>query len=151
MSWKRLSMSSGSNGLCLRSHLAAGWNIFFSQGAIKPPGQRSSPFFPEVHDELTISWHTPHSSRIRPSTSASVISVDDAEEKECECLPPLDESVAAYLCPPAAIGWNAKASHLSKLCICIRRTHLLGGWTSVFGAAHMQPVFRMVSTPCHVG
>ncbi len=29
-------MSSGSNDLCLRSHLAAGWTSGFSQGAIKP-------------------------------------------------------------------------------------------------------------------
>ncbi len=33
----------------LRSHLAAGRTSVFSRGAIKPPRQRSSPFFPEVH------------------------------------------------------------------------------------------------------
>ncbi len=41
--WQRLSMSSGLNGLRLRNHLAAG----------------SSPFFPEVHEELTKSCRTP--------------------------------------------------------------------------------------------
>ncbi len=47
VSWKRLSMSSGSNGLCLRSHLATGWNIFFSQGAIKPPANAHPPSSPK--------------------------------------------------------------------------------------------------------
>ncbi len=31
-------------------------------------------------------------------------------------LIPLDESVAARLCPPTAIGWKARASHPSKPC-----------------------------------
>ncbi len=58
----------------------------------------------------------PYSSRIRSSASAALTSVDDAEEKGYEHLPPLDESVAAHLCPPTAIGWKARASHPSKLC-----------------------------------
>ncbi len=36
----------------------------------------------------------------------------------------LDESVAAHLCPPTAIGWKAKASHPSKPC---RITSALAG------------------------
>ncbi len=95
----------GSNGLPLRSHLAA-------------------PFFPEVHDELTKSWHAPHSSCIRPSASTALTSVDVTEEKECEHLPPLDESVATHLCPPTAIGWKARAIHPSKPC---RATSALAG------------------------
>ncbi len=39
-------------------------------------------------------------------------------------MPQLDESVAAHLCPPTAIGWKAKASHPSKLC---RTTSALAG------------------------
>ncbi len=31
-------------------------------------------------------------------------------------MPQLDESEAAHLCPPTAIGWKAKASHPSKPC-----------------------------------
>ncbi len=41
------------------NHLAAGCTSVFSRGTIKPPRQRSTPFFHEVHDELTILWHTP--------------------------------------------------------------------------------------------
>ncbi len=127
-SWQRLSMSSGWNGLRLRSHLAAGWTSVFSRGAIKPPTNAlspSSPFFP----------FAPHSSRIRPSASAALTSVDGAEKKEYERMPPLDESVAAHLYPPTAIGWKARASHPSKLCIYTRWTRLLGSWTSGFGAS----------------
>ncbi len=47
----------------------------------------------------------PHSSRIRPSALVALIYVDGAEEKGYEHLPPLDESVAAYLYafPPVAL------------------------------------------------
>ncbi len=100
----------------LRSHLTAGWTSVFSRDAIKPPRQRSSPFFPRSSYELTILWHAPHSSRIRTSTSAALTSVDSAEEKGYEHLPPLDKSVDAHLCPPTAIGWKARASHPSKPC-----------------------------------
>ncbi len=39
-------------------------------------------------------------------------------------MPQLDESVAAHLCPPTAIGWKVKASHPSKPC---RTTSALAG------------------------
>ncbi len=95
---------------------------WFLPGRQQAPCQRSSPFFPKVHDELTKSWRTPYSSRIRPSASSALTSVDGAEEKGYE--PPLDKSVAAHLCPPSAIGWKARASHPSKPC---RATSALTG------------------------
>ncbi len=110
--WQRLSTSSGSNGLRLKNHLAAGWTSGFFLGRHQALRQRSSPFFPEVHNELTKSWLAHYSSRIRPSASAALTSVDGAEEKGYEHLPPLDESVAAHLCPPKAIGWKVRVSHL---------------------------------------
>ncbi len=70
-----------------------------------------APFFPEVHDELTKSWSAPYSSRICPSASAALTSVDGAEEKGYKHLPPLDEFVATHLCPPTAIGWKTRGSH----------------------------------------
>ncbi len=88
------------------------------------PRQRSSPFFPEVLDELTKSWRAPYSSRIRPSVSSALTSVEGTEEKGYEHLPPLDESVVAHLCPPTAIGWKVRASHPSKPC---RATSALAG------------------------
>ncbi|KAL0164048.1 hypothetical protein M9458_039801, partial [Cirrhinus mrigala] len=89
---------------------------WFLPGRHQAPRQRASPFFPEVHEELTKSWHAPYSARLRPSSSSALTSVDGAEDKGYEKLPPLDESVAAHLCPPTAIGWKAKASHPSKPC-----------------------------------
>ncbi len=65
-----------------------------------------------------------------PSASAALTSVDGTEEKIYEHLPPLNESVAAHLCPPMAIGWKARVSHSS--CICTRWTRLLS-LTNSFG------------------
>ncbi len=87
---------------------------WFLPGRHQALSKRSSPFFPEVHDKLLKSWRAPYSSRFHPSASAALTSVDGTEEKGNEHLPPLDESVAAHLCPPTAIGW--KASHPSKPC-----------------------------------
>ncbi len=97
---------------------------WFFPGHHQAPCQRSSPFFPEVHDKLTKSWRTPYSSRIRPSASSALTSIDGAEEKGYEHLPPLDVSVTTHLCPPTAIGWKSRASHPSKLC---RDTSALAG------------------------
>ncbi len=75
----------------------------------------------------------PYSSRIRPSTSVALTSVDGTEDKGDEHLPHLDEPVATHLCPPIAIGWKARASHPSKPC---RATSALAGCAySVAGQA----------------
>ncbi len=89
---------------------------WFLPGRSQAPRQRPSPFFPEVHDELTRSWRSPYSARIRTSASSDLTIIDGAEEKGYERMPQLDESVAAHLCPPAAIGWMAKATHPSNPC-----------------------------------
>ncbi len=89
---------------------------WFLPGRRQAPQQRPSPFFPEVHDELTRSWRSPYSARLRTSTSSALTTIDGAEEKGYERMPQLDESVAAHFCPPTAIGWKAKASHPSKPC-----------------------------------
>ncbi len=95
-----MSMSSGSSGLCLRSRFLPGG---FFQGTIKTP-PTLVPLLPKVHDELTKSGRAPYSSRIRPSGSTALTSIDCAEEKGYERLPSLDESVATHLCLPTAIG-----------------------------------------------
>ncbi len=97
---------------------------WFLPGRRQAPQQRPSPFFPEVHDELTRSWRSPYSARLRTSASSALTTVDGAEEKGYERMPQLDESVAAHLCPPTAIGWKAKARHPSKSC---RTTSALAG------------------------
>ncbi len=97
---------------------------WFLPGRRQAPQQRPSPFFPEVHDELTRSWRSPYSARLRTSASSALTTIDGAEEKGYERMPQLDESVAAHLCPPTAIGWKAKANHPSKPC---RTTSALAG------------------------
>ncbi len=93
-------------------------------GRYQSPPLTLVPLLPRSSYELTILWHAPHSSHIRPSASVALTSIDAAEEKGYEHLPPLDESVAAHLCPPIAIGWKVRASHPSKL---RRATYALAG------------------------
>lgn len=65
------------------------------QGAASPPRQRAFPFFLEVHDKLTKSWHPPYSACLGMSTSSTFTSVDRAEEKAYEkakLLSCMDES-----------------------------------------------------------
>ncbi len=86
-----------------RSHL----DEWFLPGCHQAPCQRASPdvpevFFPEVHDEITKSWFAPYLSRLLVSSTSTFTSVDGAEEKGYNILPPLDESVAACFCPPLA-------------------------------------------------
>ncbi len=96
--------------------------------------QSSSPFFPEVHDELTKSWRAPYSSRICPSTSAALTSINGAEEKGYEHLPPLDEFVVAHICPPTE-GTGETSIQAVQSYICTHWTRLLNGWTACFSAA----------------
>ncbi len=97
---------------------------WFLPGRRQAPQQQHSPFFPEVHDELTRSWRSPYSARLCTSASSALTTIDGAEAKGYERMPQLDESVAAHLCPPTAIGWKAKATHPSKPC---RTTSALAG------------------------
>ncbi|KAL0149536.1 hypothetical protein M9458_055063, partial [Cirrhinus mrigala] len=97
---------------------------WFLPGCHQAPRQRASPFFPEGHEELTRSWCATYSACLRTSSFSALTSVDGDEDKGYEKLPPLDELVAAHLCPPTAIGWKIKASHPSKLC---RTTSALAG------------------------
>ncbi|ROL46723.1 hypothetical protein DPX16_12616 [Anabarilius grahami] len=78
----------------------------------------------EVHDGLMKSWHTPYSARLRTTHYSALTTVDGSEEKGYEHLPPLDEAVAAHLCPPAAVGWKTKRALPSKPC---RTTSALAG------------------------
>ncbi|ROI48126.1 hypothetical protein DPX16_0815 [Anabarilius grahami] len=62
-----------------------------------------------------------------------------------EHLPPLDEAVAAHLCPPAAVGWKWKRALPSKPC---RTTSTLAGraYTSAGQAAsalHTMAIFQV--------
>ncbi len=77
----------------------------FFTGRYQAPPPTLVPLLPRSSYVLTILWHAPHSSRIRPSASAVLTSVDGTEEKGYEHLPLLDESVDAHLCLRTAIGY----------------------------------------------
>ncbi len=63
-------------------------NEWFLPGRRQASRQRASPFFPEVHDEITKSCRAPYSSRLHASSSSALTSVDGTEEKDTTaCLP----------------------------------------------------------------
>lgn len=53
-------------------------------------------------------------------------------------LPPLDESVAAHLSQPMAIGWTPKVTHLSRPC---KTTVALDG-RSILSSGHAASVLH---------
>ncbi|ROL45289.1 hypothetical protein DPX16_17900 [Anabarilius grahami] len=97
---------------------------WFLPGRRQPPRQHATLFFPEVHDELTKSWRDPYSARLCTTTSTALNSMDGSEEKGYKRMPPLDEAVAAHLCPPAAVRWKNKRALPSQPC---RTTSALAG------------------------
>ncbi|ROL44132.1 hypothetical protein DPX16_15625 [Anabarilius grahami] len=118
---------------------------WFLPGRRQAPRQRSAPFFPEVHEELTKSWRAPYSARLHTTHRSALTTVDGSEEKGYEHLPPLDEAVAAHPCPPAAVGWKTKRALPSKPC---RTTSTLAGraYTSAGQAAsalHTMAIFQV--------
>ncbi len=52
---------------------------WFLPGRRQAPRQRASPFFSEVPDEITISWHAPYLSRLGASSSSALTLVDAKE------------------------------------------------------------------------
>jgi LSD1 subclass zinc finger protein len=80
-----------------------------------PACNRAAPFLPELHAELTKSWNAPLSARNRSDISASLRSVDGAAEKGYSAMPPVEDLVAAHLCPPSA-RWRSSPTLPSKAC-----------------------------------
>ncbi|ROL29786.1 hypothetical protein DPX16_0843 [Anabarilius grahami] len=118
---------------------------WYLPGRRQTPRQRSAPFFPEVHDELTKSWRAPYSARLHTTHRSALTAVDGADAKGYENLPPLDEAVAAHLYPPAAVGWKTKRALLSKPC---RTTSTMAGraYSSAGQAAsalHSMAIFQV--------
>lgn len=67
------------------------------------PHQKTASFFPVVHEELAKSWRVPYSARLHLFSSCALSIIVGAEEKGYERLPPLEEAVAAHLCPLSTI------------------------------------------------
>ncbi len=62
------------------------------------------------------------------------------KERGNDSLPPPDESVAAHLCKPMAIGWKAKAARPSKPC---RKTSALAGRVYASAGQAASPLHSM--------
>ncbi|KAI2658175.1 Transposon Tf2-8 polyprotein [Labeo rohita] len=77
--------------------------------------QRPAPFFPEVHEEISRSWRSPYSARAQAAGSHMLSSVDGADRWGYTKPPPVEEVVAAHLCPSAR-GWKSAPSLPSKPC-----------------------------------
>ncbi|XDV24344.1 hypothetical protein PO909_028555 [Leuciscus waleckii] len=88
---------------------------FFLPGERASPASRPAPFLPELHEEVAKSWNAPYSARVRPAVSLAFSAVDDAKNKGYLSLPPVEEAIAAHLCPPSA-GRRAKPALPSKAC-----------------------------------
>lgn len=72
--------------------LGLGWSLpeepthshldeWFLLGHSQAPRQQASPFFPEVHNETTRSWHGPYTAILCASSSSTLMTVEGAEEK----------------------------------------------------------------------
>ncbi len=78
--------------------------------------QRPAPFYPEVHDNLTRTLRAPYSAHVHSFTFADLTTVYGTEKKGYGKAPPLEEVVAAHLCPPSPVGLKVHAVHPSKPC-----------------------------------
>ncbi len=84
-------------------------------GRHQAPRQRASPFFLEVHDEITMSWRPPYSSCLRASSSSALTSVNGKKKKKVTtaCLHWMSQwpCISARLRPLA--GRQKPLTHLS--------------------------------------
>ncbi len=97
---------------------------WFLPGRRQAPQQRPSPFFPEVHDELTRSWRSPYSARLRTSASSSPHHNWRRWRKEVWEDASTRWVSGCTSLPTHCHRLKAKASHLSKSC---RTTSALAG------------------------
>ncbi|XP_016101950.1 uncharacterized protein [Sinocyclocheilus grahami] len=82
----------------------------------KADSRTSVPFFPDVHEQLVKTWSAPQSARVHSATQATFSHVDGAEAHGYVRSPPVEETVAAHLCPAAAKTLGSDISLPSKPC-----------------------------------
>ncbi len=80
----------------------------------KADARTSVPFFPDVHEQLVKTWSAPQSARVHSNTQAMFSHVDGAEAHGYVRSPPVEETVAAHLCPAAAKSLGPDISLPSK-------------------------------------
>ncbi len=82
----------------------------------KVDSRASVPFFPDVHEQLMKTWSMPQSACVHTTTQATFSHVDGAEAHGYVRSPPVEETVAAHLCPAAAKTLGSDISLPSKPC-----------------------------------
>ncbi len=82
----------------------------------KADSRASVPFFPDVHEQLVKTWSAPQSARVHSNTQTIFSHVDGAEAHGYVRSPPVEETVAAHLCPAAAKTLGSDISLPSKPC-----------------------------------
>ncbi len=82
----------------------------------KADSRASVPFIPDVHEQLVKTWSAPQSARVHSNTQTIFSHVDGAEAHGYVRSPPVEETVAAHLCPAAAKTLGSDISLPSKPC-----------------------------------
>ncbi len=82
----------------------------------KADSRASVPFFPDVNEQLVKTWSAPQSACVHSNTQAIFSHVDGAEAHGYVRSPPVEETVAAHLCPAAAKTLGSDISLPSKPC-----------------------------------
>ncbi len=81
------------------------WFLQSDRGRIDAP-RRPGPFFPEMHDEIKKSWNMPLTSRVHNPGSSPPVFCGRSWQLGYAKLPPVEEAVAAHLCPSATANWR---------------------------------------------
>ncbi len=89
---------------------------YFRSSRCQVDTRASVPFFPDVHDQLIKAWSVPQSARVHSATQAMFSQVDGVEAHLYVCMPPVEETVAAHLCPASAKTMGSDISQPSKPC-----------------------------------
>ncbi len=112
-SWQRLSMSLGSNGLRLRSHLAAGWTSGFCWDAIKPSANVPPPSSPK--------YMMSSRNRGKPHTRLASIHLLLPLSGGCrgKCVSGSHVPTLAPGCPTAVIAYKIKHMHFQRESKCL--------------------------------
>lgn len=88
---------------------------YFDSGRHATAPRKSAPFLPDLQDEVTKAWATPQGVRARAGGSELFSKVDGAETYGYLHIPPVEEAVAAHLCPSSS-SLGGEASLPSKAC-----------------------------------
>lgn len=88
---------------------------FLQQGRRAAAQKKRAPFFPDVHEEVVKAWSAPQSARTHASGSAIFSLVDGAETRGYARIPPVEQTIAAHLCPSTS-SLRPEAALPSKPC-----------------------------------